>query len=81
MTVTTLELPQRHQHHADPPIRNILDRRFPQPGRYSEYGVPQLLRPAADVLYQALIDCPEVSQDVQLVESALLRLLEPWSKG
>lgn len=82
MTVTALELPQRHPHlhPPDPPIRTVLDPRFPQPGRYSEYGVPQLLRPAADVLYQAMIDCPQVSPDVQLVESALLRLLEPWAR-
>jgi hypothetical protein len=64
----------------DPPIRTILDPRFPQPGRYSEYGVPPVLRPAADVLYKALIECPEISPDVQVVETALLRLLEPWSK-
>lgn len=81
MTATSLELPQRHLHHPDPPIRTVLDPRFHQPGRYSEYGVPHLLRPAADALYQAMIGCPEVSQDVQLVESALLRLLEPWAKG
>jgi len=76
MSVTSLETPRL----LDLPIRTILDPRFPQPGRYSEFGVPQVLRPAADLLYRSLIDCPEISPEAQVIESALLRLLDPWSR-
>jgi hypothetical protein len=76
MSVISLETPRLR----DLPIRTILDPRFPQPGRYSEFGVPQVLRPAADLLYRSLIDCPEISTEAQVIESALLRLLEPWSR-
>ena len=61
MSVSTLEAPSFQTRPLEIPIRTILDPRFPQPGRYSEFGVPQVLRPAADVLYRALIDCPERS--------------------
>jgi hypothetical protein len=80
MSVTSLETPPSQPRSLDTPIRTILDPRFPQPGRYSEYRVPQVLRPAADLLYRALIDCPEISPDAQVIESALLRLLEPWAR-
>ena len=81
MSGTALETPRLRPRPMDTPIRTILDPRFPQPGRYSEFGVPEVLRPAADLLYRALIDCPERSLDAQVVESGLLRLLEPWSRG
>ena len=47
-----LEAPSFQTRPLEIPIRTILDPRFPQPGRYSEFGVPQVLRPAADVLYK-----------------------------
>jgi hypothetical protein len=62
------------------PVKSILDPRFPQPGRYSEYGVPEVLRPAVDALYSALAESLEFSAEEALVERALLRLLEPWSR-
>lgn len=80
MSLTSLGMPRPLPRSMDPPIRTILDPRFPQPGRYSEFGVPEVLRPAADLLYRALIDCPEKSADAQVIESALLRLMGPWSK-
>jgi hypothetical protein len=81
MTIKSLPTDRGYQRCPDLPIRTILDPRFPQPGRYSAYGVPEDLRPAADALYQALINCPEHSSDAQIIEAALLRLLEPWSRG
>jgi hypothetical protein len=75
-----MESPSYQARPLDTSIRTILDPRFPQPGRYSEYRVPQVLRPAADLLYQALIECPEFSPDAQVIEAALLRLLEPWAR-
>jgi hypothetical protein len=65
---------------SEVPVRTILDPRFPQPGRYSEYGVPEILRPAVDALYTALTHSSELSAEELLVERALLRLLEPWSR-
>lgn len=76
MSAATLEMLRS----VDTTIRTVLDPRFPQPGRYSEFAVPQVLRPAADLLYRALIDCPEKSLDAQVVEAGLLRLLEPRSR-
>ena len=35
-----------------------------------------MLRPAADLLYRSLIDCPEISPEAQVIESALLRLFD-----
>jgi len=60
--------------------KSALDPRFPQPGRYSQYGVPEVLRPAVDALYSSLTNSPEFSPEESLVERALLRLLEPWSR-
>jgi hypothetical protein len=80
MTVKPLEREPRSSWDHEFPITTILDPRFPQPGRYSEYGVPDVLRPAVDTLYEALIHSPESSPDESVVESALLRLLRPWSK-
>ncbi|MGC8640337.1 MAG: hypothetical protein ACP5XB_10730 [Isosphaeraceae bacterium] len=73
MSVTSLEMPRPQPRSKEIPIRTILDPRFPQPGRYSEFGVPEVPRPAADLLYRALIDCPERSLDAQVVESGLLK--------
>ncbi|MFO0891082.1 MAG: hypothetical protein U0790_18295 [Isosphaeraceae bacterium] len=64
----------------DRPIGTVLDARFPQPGRYSEYGVPEPVRPAAGALYRAILSCPEVNEESRIVETALLRLLAPWSQ-
>ena len=79
MSVSTLVQEQGVESEVDLPVRTILDPRFPQPGRYSEYGVPDVLRPAVDALYTALTHSPELSAEELLVERALLRLLEPWS--
>lgn len=80
MTVKPLERAPCDSWDHEFPITTILDPRFPQPGRYSEYGVPDVLRPAVDALYYALIHCPGSSSDESVVETALLRLLNPWSK-
>ena len=80
MSVSSPEWPRIQSRKVEAPIRTILDPRFPQPGRYSEFGVPEVLRPAADLLYQALIECPEKSPDSQVIESALVRMMEPWSR-
>ncbi len=80
MSVSMLEPEQGATGAAGFPVRTILDPRFPQPGRYSQYGVPDVLRPAVDALYTALINSPELSPEELLVERALLRLLEPWSR-
>ncbi len=81
MSITSLQTDRSYQRSPELPVGTILDPRFPQPGRYSAYGVPDDLRPAADAIYQALINCPEHSPDAQIIEAALLRLLEPWSRG
>lgn len=80
MSVSTRKREHRVIEEAEPPVRTILDPRFPQPGRYSQYGVPDILRPAVDALYTALKNSPEFSPEESLVERALLRLLEPWSR-
>ena len=80
MSVSLLEQERRVSEAAELPVRTILDPRFPQPGRYSQYGVPDVLRPAVDALYTALMNSPEFSPEEALVERALLRLLEPWSR-
>jgi len=80
MSVSILEQEHRVSEAAELPVRTILDPRFPQPGRYSQYGVPDVLRPAVDTLYTALMNSPEFSPEESLVERALLRLLEPWSR-
>ncbi len=80
MSVSLLEQERRVSEAAELPVRTILDPRFPQPGRYSQYGVPDVLRPAVDALYTALMNTPEFSPEEALVERALLRLLEPWSR-
>jgi len=80
MSVSTLLQERSVEGEADLPVRTILDPRFPQPGGYSEYGVPDVLRPAVDALYTALTHSPELSAEELLVERALLRLLEPWSR-
>lgn len=81
MSVATLEQEHRGLEEADLPVRTILDPRFPQPGRYSQYGVPDVLLPAVDALYTALMKSPEFSPEESVVERALLRLLEPWSRS
>ena len=80
MSVSTLTQHRRVDEGEERPVSTILDPRFPQPGRYSEYGVPDVLRPAVDALYAALMQSPELSAEELLVERALLRLLEPWSR-
>ena len=80
MSVSILEQEHRVPEEAELPVRTILDPRFPQPGRYSQYGVPDVLRPAVDALHTALTNSPELSPEEQLVQRALLRPLEPWSR-
>jgi hypothetical protein len=80
MSVSILEQKHRVPEEAELPVRTILDPRFPQPGRYSQYGVRDVLRPAVDALYTALTNFLEFSPEELLVERALLRLLEPWSR-
>ena len=80
MSVSALEPEHGVTEEAELPVRTILDPRFPQPGRYSQYGVPDILRPAVDALYAALMNSREFSPEEALVERALIRLLEPWSR-
>ena len=80
MSVSTLEPEHGVSEPVEHPVRTILDPRFPQPGHYSQYGVPDVLRPAVDALYTALTNSPEFSAEESLVERALIRLLEPWSR-
>ena len=63
MSVSILEQEHRVPEEAELPVRTILDPRFPQPGRYSQYGVPDVLRPAVDALYTALTNSPELSPE------------------
>jgi hypothetical protein len=54
----------------------ILDARVPQPGRYKDYGVPAYIAAACDVLYRARNTVSD--EDVNQIDPALFRLLQPW---
>jgi len=57
-------------------VRTILDLRVPQPGREADYGVPECIIPAVDQLYIDRNTCSDA--DVEIIDNAILRLLEPW---
>jgi hypothetical protein len=54
----------------------LLDRRVPQRGWEQEYGVPNFVIGAADVLYYHRKRV--ANRDVELIDAAILRLYLPW---
>lgn len=57
----------------------LLNTRVPQPHSYRERGVPPCVIAALDVLSQYRNKCAE--EELESVDAAMLRLLEPWVSG